>query len=194
MTPMVDGKAQVIDFPIVSHEESKALAADLIKDIGPSTLIAIERCGLTSDGDYLNFKRFSIAEYNAKLDYLFHDFPHTVGIGDGGNEIGMGNCADVIPNYDRLSVPAVRDHDVAPRHLKRLELGRVRLRGLAVNAQRKEPPPVHRGGPGAHTEDGRPRRRGTAWRTPRSTRSTASPSMRTRRRFRCCTIIWQNGA
>ena len=105
MTPMVDGKAQVIDFPIVGHEESKALAADLIKDIGPSTLIAIERCGLTSEGDYLNFKRFSIAEYNAKLDYLFHDFPHTVGIGDGGNEIGMGNCADVIPNYDRLSVP-----------------------------------------------------------------------------------------
>lgn len=105
LSPMVSGQARVIDFPVLGHQESKSLAADLIEEVTPSVLIAIERCGLTADGDYLNFKRFSIAEYNAKLDYLFHGFPHSVGIGDGGNEIGMGNCADVIPNYDRLSVP-----------------------------------------------------------------------------------------
>ncbi len=105
MGPMVGDKARIVDFPIVDHDQSKEIAADLMREIDPSVLIAIERCGLTSEGDYLNFKRFSIAEYNAKVDYLFHDFPHSVGIGDGGNEIGMGNCADVIPNYDRLSVP-----------------------------------------------------------------------------------------
>ena len=105
MGPMVGDKARIVDFPIVGHDESKKIAADLMREIDPSVLIAIERCGLTAEGDYLNFKRFSIAEYNAKVDYLFHDFPYSVGIGDGGNEIGMGNCADVIPNYDRLSVP-----------------------------------------------------------------------------------------
>ncbi|MCH2320313.1 MAG: DUF4392 domain-containing protein [SAR202 cluster bacterium] len=105
MSPMVDGRARVIDFPILDHEKSKQIAADMMSELNPSVLISIERCGLTASGDYLNFKRRSIAEFNAKLDYLFHDFPNSVGIGDGGNEIGMGNCAEVIPNYDRLSVP-----------------------------------------------------------------------------------------
>jgi len=103
--PMVRDTARVIDFPITDHQTSKELAADLMQEIAPSALIAIERCGLTADHDYLNFRGRSIAEYNAKIDYLFHDFPYSIGIGDGGNEIGMGNCADVIPNYERLSVP-----------------------------------------------------------------------------------------
>ena len=105
MSPMVDGRARIIDFPILDHEKSKQIAADMMSELNPSVLISIERCGLTANGEYLNFKRRSISEFNAKLDYLFHDFPHSVGIGDGGNEIGMGNCAEVIPNYDRLSVP-----------------------------------------------------------------------------------------
>ena len=103
--PMARDTARVIDFPITDHQTSKELAADLMQEIAPSALIAIERCGLTADHDYLNFRGRSIAEYNAKIDYLFHDFPYSIGIGDGGNEIGMGNCADVIPNYERLSVP-----------------------------------------------------------------------------------------
>ena len=102
---MARDTARVIDFPITDHQTSKELAADLMQEIAPSALIAIERCGLTADHDYLNFRGRSIAEYNAKIDYLFHDFPYSIGIGDGGNEIGMGNCADVIPNYERLSVP-----------------------------------------------------------------------------------------
>jgi hypothetical protein len=33
----------------------------------------------------------------ARLDYLFDSGTPSVGIGDGGNEIGMGNLAEIIP-------------------------------------------------------------------------------------------------
>ena len=40
--------------------------------------------------------------YNARIDHVFTDAHATVGIGDGGNEIGMGNLADQIPKVDTL--------------------------------------------------------------------------------------------
>ena len=43
-----------------------------------------------------------ITEFNAKTDYLFTGGIPSVGIGDGGNEIGMGNLADVIPTVPTL--------------------------------------------------------------------------------------------
>ena len=60
----------------------------------PSHLIAVERPGLTGDGDYRNARGESVATWNAPLDALFLSRPRgvtTIGIGDGGNEVGMGN-------------------------------------------------------------------------------------------------------
>jgi hypothetical protein len=96
---------QVIEFPICSHQESKAFAIETLGKYKPSILISIERCGFTETRDYLNRYGKSIAEFNAKIDYLFEGFPVSVGIGDGGNEIGMGSLADVIPFYENLSSP-----------------------------------------------------------------------------------------
>jgi hypothetical protein len=42
-----------------------------------------------------------ISQYNAKLDYLF-DHAVTLGIGDGGNEIGMGNLMGHIRSVETL--------------------------------------------------------------------------------------------
>jgi hypothetical protein len=36
------------------------------------------------------------------MDELFFQHAHTIGIGDGGNEIGMGNLAAYIPSVDSL--------------------------------------------------------------------------------------------
>ena len=36
------------------------------------------------------------------MDYLFESDIPSVAIGDGGNEIGMGNLAEVIPSVERL--------------------------------------------------------------------------------------------
>jgi len=96
---------KVIEFPICSHQKSKQFAAETLERYKPSVLISIERCGFTEKRDYLNRYGKSIADFNAKIDYLFEGFPVSVGIGDGGNEIGMGRLADVIPLYENLSSP-----------------------------------------------------------------------------------------
>src|SRR5262249_4022099 len=56
--------------------------------------VSIERPGRARDGDYRNARGASVRDWNAPLDALFLAAPRrvtTVGIGDGGNEIGMGN-------------------------------------------------------------------------------------------------------
>jgi hypothetical protein len=66
----------------------------------PVLLISIERCGRTADGDYANCRGISIAQHTARADELFEIASekgvYTVGIGDGGNEIGMGLLAPQI--------------------------------------------------------------------------------------------------
>lgn len=99
---------ETVEFPIASEEESKKYAQDLLDRLQPSVIIATERCSLTSTGRYLNMHGIDISPYNAKLDYLVSSHPVTVGIGDGGNEIGMGNLHDEIAKTPSLpSEPAV---------------------------------------------------------------------------------------
>jgi hypothetical protein len=89
--------AHVIEFPHLGHEESKRHAAHLLDEVKPDVALAIERCGLTDEGLYRNMRGVDVSAYHAKLDYLFTHHPCSIGIGDGGNEIGMGNLAPVIP-------------------------------------------------------------------------------------------------
>ncbi len=108
MKGTVGPKSMVMEFPIASEKESRSFAKKLLSDVSPSVIIGIERCGLTSEGLYRNSRGVDISEYNAKADYLFdHGIP-SVGIGDGGNEIGLGNLADIIPTVPSLvRIPCV---------------------------------------------------------------------------------------
>ena len=100
--------ARVVDFPIADDEASKKHADELLAELNPSVLIAIERCGLTSEGLYRNMLGNDITQYNARVDHLFSNHPYTVGIGDGGNEIGMGNLAHVITTVPSLvKIPCI---------------------------------------------------------------------------------------
>lgn len=76
--------------PEAGEGELRALL-DREKPVG---LISTERCGRAADGRYINSRGRDIRAHTAPLDGLFllFDGP-TVGIGDGGNEIGMGNLA-----------------------------------------------------------------------------------------------------
>lgn len=93
---------RVITFPLADRQRSEQYALDLLKDYGPSLLIATERCGLTADGRYLNISGRDISPYNARVDFLFQHHSRTIGIGDGGNEIGMGCLANRIPSVEGL--------------------------------------------------------------------------------------------
>ena len=72
----------------------------MIFEYHPVGMISVERCGLNAQNDYANMRGISISEHNAPTDTLFqiaHEYDiRTVGVGDGGNEIGMGNVADII--------------------------------------------------------------------------------------------------
>lgn len=66
----------------------------------PVYLISIERCGHNRDNEYANMRGISITGETACIDTLFElaakkKIP-TIGVGDGGNEIGMGNVKRII--------------------------------------------------------------------------------------------------
>jgi hypothetical protein len=94
---LLDAREQVIEFPFADHQQSWLHAGDLVRSLAPTLTIAVERCGLTDEGVYRNMRGVDVSSYNAKIDYVFRAHEASVGIGDGGNEIGMGNLAAAIP-------------------------------------------------------------------------------------------------
>jgi hypothetical protein len=93
---------EVVEFPITTHRESSEFAHKLLVEHAPSAMVSIERAGLLGDGTYRNWKGVDFSEHNAKIDHMFDEHPYSVGIGDGGNEIGMGNMRKVIPDIENL--------------------------------------------------------------------------------------------
>ena len=89
-------------FPIVDDDASKAFADGMMKEVNPSVIIAIERCGWTDDGMYRNMRGRDITPHNARIDHIFSGSTPSVGVGDGGNEIGMGNLAEEVPKIETL--------------------------------------------------------------------------------------------
>jgi hypothetical protein len=98
----IAGEDEVIEFPITTHHASSIFAHELLAKHAPSALISIERAGLLGDGTYRNWKGVDFSSHNAKIDHMFEEHPYSVGIGDGGNEIGMGNMRHVIPSIENL--------------------------------------------------------------------------------------------
>ena len=93
---------RLVEFPIAGDAESSSYADRVLEELDPSVLIAIERCGLSEDGLYRNMRGRDITPFTARTDHLFYDHPATIGIGDGGNEIGMGAVASIIPTVPSL--------------------------------------------------------------------------------------------
>ncbi|MBN2651689.1 MAG: DUF4392 domain-containing protein [Spirochaetales bacterium] len=65
--------------------------------------IALERPGVAADGFHHNFRGAIISDYVAAIDDIFLKCASygiiTVGIGDGGNELGMGNVRRDVETY-----------------------------------------------------------------------------------------------
>ena len=89
--------------------------------MGFTHLVALERVGPGSDGRYRNMHGHDITAQNYPADLIFVDAARrkprvcTIGIGDGGNEIGMGKIPpDVIDrnisNGDRIACRVPTDH------------------------------------------------------------------------------------
>lgn len=85
--------------------------AELLDDVNPVGLISIERCGRNSKGFFGNSRGESINAVTPPLDELFllakERGIYTIGVGDGGNEIGMGNVQEAISQHLALLPCAV---------------------------------------------------------------------------------------
>ncbi len=84
--------APIVTFPAAG--DAAAAARRILAEQAPSHLVSIERPGRTAGGDYLSARGQTVRPWNAPIDALFLGASRrvtTVGVGDGGNEIGMGN-------------------------------------------------------------------------------------------------------
>jgi hypothetical protein len=88
-----------------NREEAKLEAENILRDIRPSVLIAVERCGWNKLYVYHNMLGEDISSVTAPLDILFEIASQTrivtIGIGDGGNEIGMGKIRQAVQRHIR---------------------------------------------------------------------------------------------
>jgi hypothetical protein len=103
-------ESKVIEFPIADQKTSKEYSAKLLTEENPNILISIERCGSSSDYKYRNMRNEDISDFTAKIDYMFNMHSQTIGIGDGGNEIGMGNITNqIIKSKTLVEFPTISE-------------------------------------------------------------------------------------
>ncbi|HYM90748.1 MAG TPA: glutamate cyclase domain-containing protein [bacterium] len=104
--------AAVLPFPLAWGEAGTRSEA-LLDTLRPSALIAIERPGANEHGQYHSAGGKSLTDHCGKIDALFQtarerEIP-TIGIGDGGNELGCAAIREivlrVVPNGARCTCP-----------------------------------------------------------------------------------------
>jgi len=92
------------DFP-VDRQAAEQAAIALLDDLQPKALVAVERPGAGRDGHYHGGGGFEISGFTAHTDALFAEARRrgilTIGVGDLGNELGMGVVAEDV----RAQVP-----------------------------------------------------------------------------------------
>jgi hypothetical protein len=84
---------------VVLYPDGTGAAREVLARERPTHMVAIERPGRARDGVYRNMRGDDVSEWNAPIDELFVQARRpscryratTIGVGDGGNEIGMGN-------------------------------------------------------------------------------------------------------
>lgn len=85
--------AAVVGFPI-DAVEAERVSGELLAQLEPRVLISIERAGANEFGEYHGAVGKNLSAWSAKIDLLFEEAKArgglTIGIGDGGNELGCG--------------------------------------------------------------------------------------------------------
>jgi hypothetical protein len=92
ISKVLAGGFRTLEIPILSWQASVPVVESALAEIRPAMIVSIERPGVAEDGHYYNMRGQDISDALAKFDLFFKlcDCP-TIAVGDGGNEIGMGN-------------------------------------------------------------------------------------------------------
>ncbi len=93
----------VMENGAVEDAAARQRAQTMIAAYRPKAVVACERAGLTADGSYRNALGQDYSEGREKLDYVVAEAADrnipTIGIGDGGNEIGMGAVKSAVAEH-----------------------------------------------------------------------------------------------
>src|SRR6185503_9045052 len=109
--PTLEASLRALDEPldVFAYPEGPDAAAGVLEREAPTHLVAIERPGRGRGGDYLNARGLSVAAWNRPLDEMFLRPGRvggrrrvTIGVGDGGNEIGMGRVRERLAGEGEL--------------------------------------------------------------------------------------------
>jgi len=94
-----NGSALLLGFPLGLEEAEEEAERILIK-FNPSLVVAIEKAGRNVKGEYHTMRGINISPFHAKIEPLIERARDrgalTIGIGDGGNEVGMGNIKSAV--------------------------------------------------------------------------------------------------
>lgn len=88
-----------IETVYIDFKANAGTLRNLISKYDPKGMISIERCGKNRLSRYANMRGVNIGEHTAPIDEMFSMYQGiipTIGVGDGGNEIGMGKVSGVI--------------------------------------------------------------------------------------------------
>jgi hypothetical protein len=103
-------KFRIHEIRVGDHDQREHEAEEALERFQPEAIISIERPGQAADGGYYNMRGESISENTACFDTFMNlSECSTVAIGDGGNEIGMGNVTAALQNLN--IVPAATTCD-----------------------------------------------------------------------------------
>jgi len=107
--PLADALAadyRVLEISVGIPENREQEAREALRALSPELIISIERPGLSAEGSYFNMRGEDISARCACFDYfLNYASCPSIGIGDGGNEIGMGNVQQTLASLE--IVPSV---------------------------------------------------------------------------------------
>lgn len=101
-SPLAVPGCVVQTFP-TDEKQAKSETTRILNEFDPSAIISIERIGRNVKGVWHNMKGLDVSRMVAKFDYLFEAAKEcgifTMGMGDGGNELGMGAIKETIRKH-----------------------------------------------------------------------------------------------
>lgn len=101
---------RVHEIRVGDHDQREHEALMALYEYLPEAIVSIERPGQAADGGYYNMRGEDISPRTACFDSFMNMARcPTIAVGDGGNEIGMGNVGEAL--IDLNIVPAVTKCD-----------------------------------------------------------------------------------
>lgn len=98
---LLASKYRVHEIRVGDHDQREHEALLALYQYLPEAIVSIERPGQAADGGYYNMRGESISARTACFDSFMNMARcPTIAVGDGGNEIGMGNVSEALKNLN----------------------------------------------------------------------------------------------